>query len=216
MRTVITSHTAVVAAIRSGQRGATVARRFGVSRERIRQIYKRETGERLPILGQRCPLCRARYTDRSGHAETPAHAAAIEQRRLERFWAQVEKTDTCWLWRAGTSAAGYGHAQRDGEGYAHRVSYILENGPIPDGLTIDHLCRVRHCVKPSHLEAVSIRVNILRGNGMGARNARKTHCVHGHELPPKVDGQNRPCRPCHNRSTRERYQRRLLARLAVA
>jgi hypothetical protein len=74
-------------------------------------------------------------------------------------------------------------------------------GPIPEGLTIDHLCRVRHCVNPAHLEAVSERVNILRGNGAGARNARKTHCVKGHAFTPDNlyrDYQGyRRCRRCH-------------------
>lgn len=99
----------------------------------------------------------------------------------ERFWAKVQKTDTCWFWTAAITAAGYG-LLGDGERlvYAHRYSYESSYGLIPPELTIDHLCRVRHCVNPAHLDAVSRRVNNVRGNGWSGRNARKSICPHGH------------------------------------
>lgn len=79
---------------------------------------------------------------------------------------------------------------------AHRFAYELANGPIPDGLEIDHLCRNRKCVNPAHLQAVSHRENMLR--------AAKTHCLNGHPLTgPNVylrpDGRGRECRECRRR-----------------
>ena len=97
-----------------------------------------------------------------------------------RFWAKVNKTNDCWLWM-GKTATGYGRLKVKGrEIQAHRFAYELLVGSIPDGLELDHLCRVRHCVKPTHLEPVTRRVNILRGEGKAAKLARATHCIHGH------------------------------------
>lgn len=105
----------------------------------------------------------------------------------ERFWAKVDKTETCWLWTAGRNRDGYGlfSSQRGGQRSAHRIAYEWERGPIPDGLQIDHLCRVTSCVNPAHLEAVTGRVNMLRGFAPPAINARKTHCINGHEFTPE-------------------------------
>lgn len=71
----------------------------------------------------------------------------------------------CWIWQGSVSNTGYG---RIGSRYAHRVSYERSNGPIPDGLTIDHLCRTTLCVNPDHLEPVTHRENVLRGMSPGA------------------------------------------------
>lgn len=102
----------------------------------------------------------------------------------ERFWRYVDKTDGCWLWVGMTARNGYGKIRSGGHAgpllLAHRVAYELEHGPIPEGLHIDHLCRVRHCVNPAHLEPVTCRVNIIRGEGFAAKNYVKTHCKHGH------------------------------------
>ena len=106
----------------------------------------------------------------------------------ERFWAKVKKTEECWLWIAYRNWKGYGtfgvRPTTGGRQYeivqAHRYAYLTLVGPITEGITLDHLCRVRHCVNPSHLEVVTNRENILRGIGPTARNARKTHCVKGH------------------------------------
>lgn len=104
----------------------------------------------------------------------------------DRFWAKVDKQDPsgCWVWTAGTSD-GYGWyliSRKVGAMRAHRVAYIDRFGEIPKPLVLDHLCRNRGCVNPDHMEVVTIRENTMRGNGAGARHARKTHCSHGHEF----------------------------------
>ncbi len=111
----------------------------------------------------------------------------------------------CWPW-AGTidKRGGYGQMGIRGKIHkAHRVSYRLFVGRIPAGLTIDHLCRVRSCVNPSHLEAVTNAENVRRGEG-GKFHTRKTHCPHGHaydEANTRIvrkgaSGYQRVCRTC--------------------
>ena len=107
-----------------------------------------------------------------------------------RWEAKVQRTAECWEWTGARSSTGYGVIQRGGVGpkkllFAHRLAYEFYVGPIPDGLHIDHLCRNRGCVRPDHLEAVTVRENILRGTGWMAERARATHCVHGHEFTPE-------------------------------
>lgn len=126
----------------------------------------------------------------------------------ERFWSKVLRGEGCWEWGAGHVSAGYGTFTFGGITYrAHRVAYTLARGPIPDGMTIDHLCRNRGCVNPDHLEPVTSRENTLRGVGPSAENARKTHCVHGHEFTIEntyVYGRFRFCRTCNRIRSRER------------
>lgn len=95
----------------------------------------------------------------------------------------------------------------------HRIIYEALHGPIPDGLQIDHLCRNKVCCNPHHLEPVTARENILRSNGQGAVNARKTHCIHGHPLEGDnlvigLDGARR-CLVClRDRGRRHQQKRR--------
>jgi len=104
----------------------------------------------------------------------------MDERTQARFWAKVDKSGDCWLWLAGLNAGGYGQFQLDGTAcLAHRVAYQMLVGPIPDGLCIDHLCRVRHCVNPAHMEVVTWRENTQRGLA-GARQRAVTHCRAGH------------------------------------
>ena len=128
-----------------------------------------------------------------------------------RFWPKVYLPpceDDCWLWTAAKDSHGYGQFSLGRTMVpAHRWAYESEAGPIPLGLTIDHLCRVRHCVNPAHLEPVTIGENIMRGEGLTAHNARSTHCLAGH---PYDDANTyhrshggRECRICTNRRSRE-------------
>lgn len=144
----------------------------------------------------------------------PLDVPAYHPRRMsaeERFWQKVEKTETCWLWTAGKNDRGYGHFWRgDRDVPAHQFSYELAYGPIAEGLEIDHLCRVHGCVRPDHLEAVTHRVNIQRGEA-GAHNRARQTCKYGHpfDAPRKVGERvYRGCRECNNRRSRE-YSARL-------
>jgi len=79
----------------------------------------------------------------------------------------------CWVWTGSLQGGGYARIMTDGRMQpAHRVAYELKHGPIPDGLEMDHLCRVRCCVNPDHLEAVTTSVNQLRGNAPSVVAAR--------------------------------------------
>jgi len=103
----------------------------------------------------------------------------------ERFWSRVDKNgpNGCWVWTGGLNPCGYGKirvgVQTRG---AHRVSYEIAKGTVPNGLQLDHLCRNRRCVNPDHMEPVTQRENILRGISFAANNAKQTHCHRGHEL----------------------------------
>lgn len=118
------------------------------------------------------------YWRRTG---TPVYVPRTEQ---ERFWSKVDKTGGCWLWTG--PQAGRGFRERKSYGvfsigerkvYAHRYAYELLVGPIPDDLELDHLCRVKFCVNPAHLEAVTADVNKARA--LPFRKPR-THCPKGH------------------------------------
>ena len=140
-----------------------------------------------------------------------------------RFTAAIEKLPDapgCWLWTKAVRPDGYGvfGAAPGRIVYAHRFSYELHRGPIPAGMVLDHLCRVRSCVNPAHLEAVTDRVNILRGVGMTAINARRTHCPQGHPLDGvtrRYTGRQTHQRYCR-RCNRESVARRAVARLGSA
>lgn len=130
-----------------------------------------------------------------------AHAIpTLDEATQARFWAKVEKKESCWNWTA-CRVQGYGQFSIGGTRYrVHRISLALAGVAVPEELTVDHLCRNRACINPEHLEVVTNKVNALRGVGSPALNARKTHCIHGHELSGSnlhigSDGY-RECRAC--------------------
>ena len=108
----------------------------------------------------------------------------MDSKNTTRFEAKYAPNEFngCWEWKQPLDS-GYGRFWLNGKtALAHRVSYELYVGEIPEGKQIDHLCRNRSCVKPTHLEPVTIGENVLRGIGISAANARKDSCMKGHPL----------------------------------
>lgn len=119
----------------------------------------------------------------------------------------------CWQWPGTLDQEGYARLQTcNGWSRVQRLIYEAVNGAIHEGLVIDHLCRNRACFNPKHLEAVTNKVNVLRGIGQTAQNARKTHCKNGHALSPNNIERSmlpkRHCVVCARRRRREWEQRR--------
>ncbi|CAL9647293.1 HNH endonuclease signature motif containing protein [Streptomyces sp. enrichment culture] len=160
---------------------------------------------------------------------------AVNQETIARFWTKVNKAGDCWVWTSATDKDGYGRfsVQRRRVA-AHRFSYLLAHGEIPDGFLVDHLCHGwdetcmasgnwclhRRCVNPSHLEAVTPQVNQLRGRGASGMAAKRTHCPQGHpydEENTHVRGRRRNCRACARARERKRDRsERLRVNLSVS
>lgn len=129
----------------------------------------------------------------------PRPATTVESvlSRLDR----PEGEAGCWVWTGKIGRDGYGHVSvKDRDRIVHRYVYEGINGRLESDLTLDHLCRNRACCNPDHLEPVTMRTNVLRGEGPSAANARKTHCKRGHvlwgeNLKFNPDGA-RQCRTC--------------------
>ena len=129
---------------------------------------------------------------------------------IETFWEKVDKTGNCWLWTAKTESNGYGRVKFGGKSYgAHRLAYEWVKGEIPQGLSIDHLCRVRNCVNPDHLEAVTHQENQRRAKYL------TIHCPSGHPYSGENLGfdirGHRFCKECSRLNT-AKYKRRKKAR----
>lgn len=138
---------------------------------------------------------------------------------MDLFWSKVDRDGpipeyrpdlgSCWIWTAGLTHAGYGNARiRRRSFLAHGIAYRACVGPVPEGLELDHLCRVKACVNPTHLEPVTHWENTMRGVGVGPRNAAKTHCPKGHPysganlyIIPSTGG--RACLTCNGRPLRK-------------
>lgn len=163
-------------------------------------------------------LCQRDYQREGRHLRSAALGIAKRAMSAAEFVLSraLVGGDGCWPWQGTITQYGYGNfclteSGRERDVMAHRAAYELLVGPIPAGLTIDHLCRNRRCVRPSHLEAVTSRVNTLRSENPAALNARKVRCPQGHLYDArntKVDvrdsGKRRQCRACHASLQRRR------------
>lgn len=154
---------------------------------------------------------------------------------IARFEAKLAVTGECWIWTASLTTDGYGGFEFCGKLRAHRFAYLVTQGPIPDGLVLDHQCHNRdkscaggigclhrRCVNPDHLESASKRENSLRGTSLHATNAAKTHCASGHPFDAvntrvTSDGTRarRTCRACTREAT-ARYKARKQAAINPA
>ena len=139
-----------------------------------------------------------------------------ERGALGRLMAKTDTSGVCWLWQGYTNVKGYGSIKcGDGARLVHRLAYELFVLPIPAGLEIDHLCSVRNCINPDHLEAVTHDENISRGLSL-KHQAMKTHCPQGHAyrganliVRKNSRGQNyRICRICARASDRRFREKR--------
>lgn len=149
------------------------------------------------------------------------------QERLDRL-SIYEPNSGCRLYLGHLNPNGYGQIKiHERCRQAHRVAYECFVGPIPDGLTLDHLCRNRACINERHLEPVPARVNTLRGFGFPGVNARKTHCLRGHAYTTDntliMNNGARRCRQCEPirrraaalNQIRRTEERRILGALAL-
>lgn len=139
-----------------------------------------------------------------------------------RFYENVNKTETCWIWTGWKNKRGYGSLHtgpKKKQERAHRISVVLSGREIPEGMYVDHICKNPSCVNPDHLRVVTPRVNALENSeAPSAKNAKRTHCMKGHELTPdnvnkKLYGMYgwRHCRTCQMvRASEKRKQEKLL------
>lgn len=139
----------------------------------------------------------------------------LDSDHLSRFWSKVDKTNDCWLWTAA-KVGGYGvfHINRK-PFYAHRISWSIQGRTLVNGMVTDHLCGVRFCVNPKHLEQVTQKINVNRGK-LPKSIAGRTHCPQGHEYAgnnlyiykTKDNKSYRRCRECHRVEARRYYNKR--------
>jgi hypothetical protein len=136
--------------------------------------------------------------------EMPLNMSAKERITSRSVIEDRGFTSPCWISTRSGNGDGYTKLTFEGKLYStHRFAYETLVGPIPDGLVPDHLCRQRACCNPSHLELITRRENVLRGDGPAARNATKTRCPRGHALtgdnliPANLRQGSRACLTCH-------------------
>lgn len=146
-----------------------------------------------------------------GYAALPPYIRDFLKRARTDYLAHYEVNNGCWQWLGATvGQKGYGNIRpRPGRAMmAHRLFYIFHKGAIPKGLVLDHLCRNRLCVNPAHLEPVTNKENILRGEGPAAKAARQAVCKNGHPFDSfRMKGATpfRSCSICYDALQRKRY-----------
>lgn len=148
----------------------------------------------------------------------PTKSIYIRGTPEERFWPKVDKSGDCWLWTAACTYAGYGQfgVAYAYQVFAHRFAWELEHGPIPDDMEIDHLCGTRNCVRVSHLDLVTRRINVHRAKnweGGASFQRAKTHCRNGHPFDESntahLRNGSRACRICQRAATKKARIKRL-------
>ncbi len=137
------------------------------------------------------------------------HAARVLEKSIP------EPNSGCWLWIAARDGNGYG-CLWDGRRVrpAHILSFEAFRGSVPAGTELDHTCRTLCCVNPDHLEPVSHRENVLRGAGLTAKYAKRTHCKNGHEfteMATRPGRMGRRCRACESLYARNYIRRKKAA-----
>lgn len=170
-----------------------------------------------------CAICGRVFTARRGasihrlrrHGTWVARPPRLRD-PVERWIELVDASGDCWLWTGTIDQDGYGRFGIGGTHVgAHRWAYEQFVGPIPRTFHVDHRCRVRRCVNPDHLEAVTLAENNRRSPTWAGRNVRKTRCVHGHPLAGdnlylRADG-TRACLTCRRATSRRWYAQRSVA-----
>lgn len=169
-------------------------------------------------------LCQRHYKRLRKHGTTdvvPRSHDMTDASRVELYVDQSAGPDACWPWTAYISEQGYGWTARDEgpQGAAHRLAYEVLVGPIPDGLTLDHICHDpdvcpergpscphRRCCNPCHLRPTSNAANMLRGSSPSALNARRTTCPEGHPYDMIRKCGRRRCTQCEYARRRARAQ----------
>lgn len=148
-------------------------------------------------------------------SEQDALTDAVRAAVLER--AMPEPNSGCWLWTGFFNDDGYGRFlvwRCKRKFFAHRLSWVMHNGPIPAGLVIDHICRNRGCINPAHLRVVTRRENNLAGFGYAGRLARRERCLRGHEfdlLEIRDTHVSRRCRECRRINDKNRRAKKAAA-----
>jgi hypothetical protein len=179
-------------------------------KEAIEKTRKKNLGRKMSEAAKlKLSAALKRHTRTREHSQKISQALIGRETKpaIERFMSKVERSpNDCWIWIGSIAPNGYGKFSVEKNKVrkcfnAHRWAYEYFVGPIRLGLTLDHLCRNRRCVNPGHLEPVTIRENLLRGESASAANARKTHCPKGHPLvdspfPSHQAGQHRYCPIC--------------------
>jgi hypothetical protein len=149
--------------------------------------------------GRTCSMHEARIRRHGSPSVTLYRMGDMADRLRDRYTVD---SNGCWVWSSALATNGYAPMGFKGRDiWAHRAAYELWVGPIPKGLELDHLCRNRACINPSHLQPVTRHENWRRGESPPARNARKTHCSRGHEYTPQNTYRDRRtnyrrCREC--------------------
>ena len=138
---------------------------------------------------------------------------SLAQRVVRGPQWRVESVDSCVVWVGYRNEMGYGRVNVGGSNYlVHRLAWVAHYGQdVPEGLTLDHLCRNKACVNPSHLEAVTQQINVHRGTAPAAINLTVTECPKGHPLEPgnlvtSALPRRRKCLICHRERAREQRE----------